>query len=348
MWNYLSGNTPVESSSINDIDKGEILDKGSFDEPFHGQTFEVSDEELTLIRAEIALKFPSELHYLSPAYILSVASKPYSKNPKVRRPLTYTTEKLCDLMNWRVESDAVNVQELVDIAKMGEPEATSKGVSRERYEDACKLAITMNNNSIYVHGYDKEGRPIIWLRTERKPWLLNDVNAEVNLHIIFSDIAISFMPPGVTDFVVVADSTTPPPPSPSFLVSTLKGLVRGYPDRLKMLYTAPLGTVLTTVLNLLLPIMPGALSTKLKLMNEKSEMQAVLPSVLDNGEDDIPTFFNGPCDHDRFYPSEGLGAEMNVDALGDGMLMFDWDGMKERQMKMKEEWIKKHGTGDSD
>ena len=25
MWNYLSGNTPVESSSINDIDKGEIL-----------------------------------------------------------------------------------------------------------------------------------------------------------------------------------------------------------------------------------------------------------------------------------------------------------------------------------
>ena len=39
---------------------------------------------------------------------------------------------------------------------------------------------------------------------------------------------------------------------------------------------------------------------------------------------------------------------MNVDALGDGMLMFDWDGMKERQMKMKEEWIKKHGTGDSD
>ena len=49
----------------------------------------------------------------------------------------------------------MNVQELVDIAKMGEPEATSKGVSRERYEDACKLAITMNNNSIYVHGYDK-------------------------------------------------------------------------------------------------------------------------------------------------------------------------------------------------
>ena len=77
------------------------------------------------------------------------------------------------------------------------------------------------------------------------------------------------MPPGVTDFVVVCDSTTPPPPSPSFLVSTLKGLVRGYPDRLHRLNTAPLGTVLNTVLGLLVPLMPGALSSKLNLMREK-------------------------------------------------------------------------------
>ena len=86
MWNYLSGNSSIKSSNISEIDSKEILgenktqirtkcrfairqhlnlniltltciitttDKGSFDEPFHGQTFEVTDEELTLIRAEV-------------------------------------------------------------------------------------------------------------------------------------------------------------------------------------------------------------------------------------------------------------------------------------------------------
>ena len=61
-----------------------------------------------------------------------------------------------------------------------------------------KLANTMNNNSIYVHGYDKSGRPIIWLRTARKPWFLADVDAEVNLHIIMTDFAIG-------------EETSPPP-----------------------------------------------------------------------------------------------------------------------------------------
>ncbi|GMI10652.1 hypothetical protein TrLO_g8999 [Triparma laevis f. longispina] len=344
MWSYLSGDSAAQSPPDRTVTSLPLSAAGSFDEHFQGQTFEVTDEELCIIRAEIALKYPDELSYLSPAYIKSVASKPYSKDPKIRRPLTYTIEKLCSLMEWRVESDAVNVHDLVDIAKLGEVEAKAKGISGERYEDACKLAITMNNNSIYVHGYDKEGRPIIWLRTERKPWLLNDVKAEVNLHIIFSDIAISFMPPGVTDFVVVADSTTPPPPSPGFLISTLKGLVRGYPDRLKMLYTAPLGSVISTVLNLLLPLMPGALSTKLKLMNEKTEMEVVLVDVLENGHADVPNFFNGPSNHDKFYPSEGIGEDMDVEALGNGMLMFDWDGMKKRQQRMKEAWIAKNGN----
>jgi hypothetical protein len=49
--------------------------------------FEVTSEELSIIRAELACEFPEDYTYLSDAYILSVASKPYSKDPTVRRPL---------------------------------------------------------------------------------------------------------------------------------------------------------------------------------------------------------------------------------------------------------------------
>lgn len=49
--------------------------------------FPVSREELSIIRAELACEYPEDYSYLSDAYILSVASKPYSKDPSVRRPL---------------------------------------------------------------------------------------------------------------------------------------------------------------------------------------------------------------------------------------------------------------------
>jgi hypothetical protein len=49
--------------------------------------FEVTTEELSIIRAELACEFPDDYTYLSDAYVLSVASKPYSKDPTVRRPL---------------------------------------------------------------------------------------------------------------------------------------------------------------------------------------------------------------------------------------------------------------------
>ena len=56
--------------------------------------FPVSPEELSIIRAELACEFPEDYSYLSDAYILSVASKPYSKDPTVRRPLEVRLQSL--------------------------------------------------------------------------------------------------------------------------------------------------------------------------------------------------------------------------------------------------------------
>jgi len=52
------------------------------------------------------------------------------------------------------------------------------------------------------------------------------------------------------------------------------------------------------------------------------------------GEADIPTFFDGPVDHDQYYPSKGIGSGVDVSSLGEGCLMFDFDGMMKRQAVM--------------
>ena len=58
-------------------------------------SFPVSAEELSIIRAELACEFPNDYNYLSDSYILSVASKPYSKDPTVRRPLEVRLRLFC-------------------------------------------------------------------------------------------------------------------------------------------------------------------------------------------------------------------------------------------------------------
>ena len=72
------------SSEANDDEFKDALEE---EEVEAGDSFPVSQDELGIIRAELASDFPEDYDYLSDAYILSVASKPYSKNPSVRRPL---------------------------------------------------------------------------------------------------------------------------------------------------------------------------------------------------------------------------------------------------------------------
>ena len=164
-------------------------------------------------------------------------------------------------------------------------------------------------------------------RCRPQPWYVSDVSAEVNLHILMSDFAISTMPANVTDFVVVSDSSSPPPPSPSFLIEMIKGLVKGYPDRLNKLYSAPMGGVLSTVMSLLLPMMPGALSSKIVLYQTKEEMHATLKDVLYGGENDIPDFFGGQCKHDDIFNGEQL----------------DWKKMKEVHQACRDKFIEENG-----
>jgi hypothetical protein len=59
---------------------------------FGEEIFDVSDEEMDTIQNHLATNFPaSEVDYMGDAYIRSVASKPYSKDMSIRRPLEVRT-----------------------------------------------------------------------------------------------------------------------------------------------------------------------------------------------------------------------------------------------------------------
>ena len=175
--------------------------------------FKVSKEELTILRAHLATEFPEDCNYLSDDYILSVASKPYSKDPTIRRPLDYSQEKLSQVMSWRAEHGAPGMEDLIKLAN-GSPSAPEAVENPEKLKKAKAIVNSLNTNSMYWHGYTKDGRPILWIRTNRKPWY-PDVEAEANALIAMADAGIRAMPPGVTDFVCVSESSYPPPPNPS-------------------------------------------------------------------------------------------------------------------------------------
>ena len=296
--------------------------------------FKVTQEELAIIRAELACEFPEDYTYLSDAYILSVASKPYSKDPTVRRPLEYSQEKLTHVMEWRAEAGAPEIEDLVKLANG--PESAPEAVENpEGLTKAKALVTSLNNGSLYWHGLTKDGRPILWVRTNRKPWY-PDVDAEVNALILLADAGVRCMPHSVTDFVCISESSYPPPPNPTFMIKMLKALVRGYPDRLNLLMNAPVSSIVQFVMNLLLPLMPGRLASKVCLL-DIDQMKEKLSDLLLNGEADVPTFFGGPCDHDKLFPEEG-----KCPNRGEGTLKFDYFGMVERLKTQKEEFEKAH------
>lgn len=290
-------------------------------------TFPVSKEELSIIRAELASEFPEDYDYLSDAYILSVASKPYSKDPTIRRPLEYSQSKLNDVMKWREEGGATEMEDLLALAN-GPDTAAAATEDPERFAKAKALAVSLNYGSTYWHGFTKDGHPILWLRTNRKPWY-PDTDAEVNALILLADAGIRNMPEGVTDFVCVADSYSPPPPNPAFMIKLLKALVKGYPDRLHVLISAPISSIVQFVMNILLPLMPGRLASKVILKGSEEAKEKLLEIM---NEDQIPTFMGGTADHEEFYPDEG-----KCPNRGEGNLKFDYYGMVERLGKAKSE-----------
>lgn len=292
--------------------------------------WDVSLEELSIIRAELACEFPEDFMSLSDDYIKSLASKPYSKDMTKRRPLDYSIEKLKAVLKWRQDFGAPDLPEMMDIAN-GPDSSPEAKQDPKKLATARAVATSMNCAGIYFHGLTKDGKPIMWVRTERMPWY-PDVDALLKSIVLLTDVGIANMPKGVTSFTVISDSSSPPPPHPTFLVSLTNVLMKGFPDRLSTLTSAPTSTIMQFVMNLVIPLMPSRLTDKLAFLGEGT-IGPRLTEVLLHGEKDIPNFFGGPCNHDVFYP-----AESNCPNRGKGNLKFDFYGMRDRLQAAKEEF----------
>eukprot|EP00590_Aulacoseira_subarctica_P008802 CAMPEP_0172428194 /NCGR_PEP_ID=MMETSP1064-20121228/45442_1 /TAXON_ID=202472 /ORGANISM="Aulacoseira subarctica , Strain CCAP 1002/5" /LENGTH=338 /DNA_ID=CAMNT_0013172857 /DNA_START=132 /DNA_END=1145 /DNA_ORIENTATION=- len=291
--------------------------------------FSVTADEISTIRKELALRFPDHV-YLSDSYISSVATKPYSKDLSKRRPLEYSIEKLSHVLQWRQEFGAPNLHDFVNLS-LG-PENLPEEISNPELMLMAKaVATSLNTASMYFHGFTKDGKPILWARTKRR-LRRPDVEAELKTLILLVDAGVRAMPEGTTEFVVVSDSTSPPPPSPRFMIGMLKCLVKGYPDRLGMLMSAPVSYNIQFIMRLLSPLMPGSLSSKV-LLYDTERVVSKLEEILPNGKDDIPTFFGGPANHDEFYPEEEY-----AEYQGEGSLKFDYFGMIKRLEVARDEW----------
>ena len=289
-------------------------------------TFDVTAAELQTLKTELAKAYPADWQYMDDAYLTSVASKPYSKDMTRRRPLEYTLEKLMHVMEWRREMQVSEMETWIDACHAGDP---SSELPKDTAVKALKMVESLNNNHMYWHGMTRCGRPILWVRVDRKFWYPN-VQAEVNALVCMADVGIRHgMPAGVTDFCAISHAHKPPPPHPPCVFQMLRGLVKGYPDRMWLLISAPVSSMIEFCMNLILPHLPGRLAHKFSFYNLE-HVQEKLETLLLNGKDDIPTFFGGPANHDVYYPDV-----KSCPNRGQGSLKFDWYGMKRRLQEQK-------------
>jgi len=126
------------------------------------------------------------------------------------------------------------------------------------------------------------------IRTDRKPWFVGDIEAELKYHSHMLDVACRGHK---SDFIVICDCVSPPPPAINFLLALKDMFIRGYPDRLYKAYTAPSGKIISSTMNTIMPLLPGSLSDKLLFVSDVNEMKLLLSEILLNGENDVPSFF---------------------------------------------------------
>lgn len=321
-------------SNSNNESEGEDKFEDALESVNEDGSWEVTVEELSIVRAELACDFPDDFLSMSDDYIKFLASRPYSKDMTKRRPLDYSIEKLKAVLQWRQDFGAPDLLELIEIAN-GPGSAPEAIQDPDRLTAARAIATSFNYGGLYFHGLSKDGKPIMWIRTDRMPWY-PDVDALLKHIVLLTDMGIAHMPKGVTDFAVVSDSGSPPPPHPTFLVSLTNVLIKGFPDRLSTLTSCPTSGIMQFVMNLVLPLMPERLAKKLFFLGDDGIRERLVDLLL-NGEDDIPKFFGGPKDHDAFYP-----VESSCPNRGKGTLKFDFYGMCERLEAAKKEFDASH------
>mmetsp|Transcript_15837 Transcript_15837/g.22228 ORF Transcript_15837/g.22228 Transcript_15837/m.22228 type:complete len:104 (-) Transcript_15837:602-913(-) len=83
--------------------------------------------------------------------------------------------------------------------------------------------------------FDIYGRPVLWVRNSRKDWWKINLEAETRAHIWMLEWGLRILPPGVSQFVLVADAQDMSMRQLmqfSFMRMLMKVFLELYPDRI--------------------------------------------------------------------------------------------------------------------
>ena len=150
--------------------------------------------------------------------------------------------------------------------------------------------------SMYWAGYDRERRPMLWVRPKLKKWRGMDREREVLAHVALIEAGLQLLlPPGVTQFVLVADAAGLGFThfDASLMRSLLKLMTSSYPDRAGRIYAGPVNALVKSVHSLVKPLLPTAVKSKIVIMDNPTLQMA---DAIDASA--LPHFFGGDAAHE--------------------------------------------------
>eukprot|EP00466_Bigelowiella_natans_P005278 jgi/Bigna1/75616/fgenesh1_pg.36_\ len=259
-------------------------------------------EDIDRLREELVIRKPKIRKLLETTwtrnYLKIVMTRPSKEDSKVMRSFDYTLKKLCEAFDFR---NQYGVEELFPTS------CTKLDDIKEIPTDILKASA---NGSIYWRDYDIHGRPILWVRNNRKNWRDINLEAETRLHIWMLEWGLRTMPPGVSQFIIVAggvafindarEMSMRQLLQLSFIKMLMKVFMKLYPDRIAHLMVGPVSYILRKLYSVVKPLIPRNLQGKIKLLPQ--EASSTLQTLI--SEDSIPIFFDGPSSHeDLMMPS---------------------------------------------
>jgi len=160
----------------------------------------------------------------------------------------------------------------------------------------------LQSGSLYVYGYDKFARPVIWVRPARKDWANLDIEHEVLLHVLMIEHAIRFMLPGHHQFLLMTKSEVS---FETFSVSFMKGILNmfttAYCKRLGLCYVGPSNTVVNQICKMVMPLLTAEnLREKINFVTKADQLLDVLT------EEQVPAFWGGDASHDNIFSNKKL------------------------------------------
>eukprot|EP01104_Vermistella_antarctica_P021117 TRINITY_DN9347_c0_g1_i1.p1 TRINITY_DN9347_c0_g1~~TRINITY_DN9347_c0_g1_i1.p1 ORF type:complete len:612 (+),score=119.93 TRINITY_DN9347_c0_g1_i1:141-1976(+) len=187
----------------------------------------------------------------------------------------------------------------------------------------------LNCGSMYWHGVDKNGQPLLWVRPKLKDYKNLDVVKEIQLVVLFAEDAMRMSKENDLDidsFTLIAN--TGGLGFGEFDIGLMKGLMElltmAYPDRLEVMYCGPVNWALKCIHKLLSPLLPANVNKKIHLMgNPRKELLDVL------SPDAVPTFFKGPAVHPLHTTTTSSSGEA----------AFDYDGMIATQKELVSQYL---------